>query len=245
MGKESKQKTEHKINFLKKLIKMNLRIFRSLSVKCARLNLNPSRNISVFKPLYVSSSLTKLKFFEPEYLDSTSHLPDVYPLVNAQLKGHNFDILESYRSFVHNLAENMGIDVQDSWATASETFIAKTYDLNSTIIRDGCKVDIFERNVQVTNMRSIDAPILIDILRRTLPEGVELNVLQHQEEHYEARYIPDPFISGITQELAEMEKRHTADIEMNQTLRAEKDAKKAEKKLSELYDDDDDEEDDD
>ena len=39
-------------------------------------------------------------------------------------------------------------------------------------------------------MRSIDAPILIDILRRTLPEGVELSVHQHQEEHYEARFIP-------------------------------------------------------
>ena len=50
---------------------MNLRIFRSLSVKCARLNLNPSRNISVFKPLYVSSSVTKLKFFEPDYLDAS------------------------------------------------------------------------------------------------------------------------------------------------------------------------------
>ena len=48
---------------------MNLRIFRSLSVKCARLNPNPSRNITLFKPLYVSSSVTKLKFFEPEYLD--------------------------------------------------------------------------------------------------------------------------------------------------------------------------------
>ena len=54
----------------------------------------------------------------------------------------------------------------------------------------------------------------------------------------------DPFISGITQELADMEKRHHADIETNQALRAEKDAKKAEKKLSELYDADDDEEDD-
>ena len=41
-----------------------------------------------------------------------------------------------------------------------------------------------------------------------------------------------------------MEKRHTADIEINQALRAEKDAKKAEKKLSELYDADDDEDDD-
>ena len=58
-------------------------------------------------------------------------------------------------------------------------------------------------------------------------------------------FFSDPFISGITQELADMEKRHTADIETNQALRAEKDAKKAEKKLSELYDADDDDEDDD
>merc|ERR1712083_1284323 len=136
--------------------------------------------------------------------------------------------------FIHNLAENMGIDVKESWATQSDTFIAKTYDSHSTLVRESCKLDIYERNVQVTNMRSIDAPILIDILRRTLPEGVELSVHQHQEEHYEARFIPDPFISGITQELADMEKRHTADIETNQALRAEKDAKKAEKKLSEL-----------
>ena len=57
-------------------------------------------------------------------------------------------------------------------------------------------------------------------------------------------FFSDPFISGITQELADMEKRHTADIETNQALRAEKDAKKAEKKLSELYDADDDEDDD-
>ena len=57
-------------------------------------------------------------------------------------------------------------------------------------------------------------------------------------------FFSDPFISGITQELKDMEKRHTADIEINQALRAEKDAKKAEKKLSELYDADDDEDDD-
>ena len=57
-------------------------------------------------------------------------------------------------------------------------------------------------------MRSIDAPILIDILRRTIPEGVELSVHKHEEEHYEARFIPDPFISGIRQELSEMELRH-------------------------------------
>ena len=61
---------------------------------------------------------------------------------------------------------------------------------------------------QVSNMRSIDAPILIDILRRTIPEGVELSVHKHEAEHYESRYIPDPFIDGISKELADMELRH-------------------------------------
>ena len=36
-----------------------------------------------------------------------------------------------------------------SWVTPSTTFLAKTYDPNSTIIRDSCKIDIYERNVQV------------------------------------------------------------------------------------------------
>merc|ERR1711997_1257874 len=211
---------------------MSARIFRAYLVKCTGLNKNVSRKISVFSPLCVKSSVTKLKIFEPEYLDATKHLPDVYPLVNIQLKGPNFDVLESYQSFIHNLAENMGIDVPDSWATPSETLLAKTYDPNSTLVRDSCKVDIYERNVQVSNMRSIDAPILIDILRRTIPEGVELSVHKHEEEHYEARFIPDPFISGIRQELSEMEARHRQQIDDSAEAKAAKEEKKQQKLLS-------------
>jgi hypothetical protein len=33
------------------------------------------------------------------------------------MKGYNFDVLESFQSYVHNLAENMGVDVEDAWAT--------------------------------------------------------------------------------------------------------------------------------
>lgn len=34
-------------------------------------------------------------------------------LINIQVTGYDFHILESYQSFVHNLCENMGIDVQE------------------------------------------------------------------------------------------------------------------------------------
>lgn len=61
-----------------------------------------------------------------------------------------------------------------SWATQSTKFLAKTYQEGSTDIKESCEIEIFERNVQVSGMRSIDAPVFLDIVRRTLPEGVEL-----------------------------------------------------------------------
>ena len=33
--------------------------------------------------------------------------------LNVQMCGYDFTLLESYQSFVHNLCENMGVDVQE------------------------------------------------------------------------------------------------------------------------------------
>ena len=38
------------------------------------------------------------------------------------MKSYNFDVLESYQSFVHNTAENMGVDVQETWATPAKSY---------------------------------------------------------------------------------------------------------------------------
>lgn len=96
---------------------------------------------------------------------------------------------------------------------------------------------------KVSNMLSGDAPILIDILRRTLPEGVELSVHEHLQEHFEARYIPDPFILGLHAELDEIEKRRTSDKEQREITRQAKEAAREKAKLEALYqgDEDDDE----
>ena len=41
--------------------------------------------------------------------------------------GYNFDILESFQSYIHNLAENMGINVEGAWATPARTYQATTF----------------------------------------------------------------------------------------------------------------------
>ena len=141
------------------------------------LQLSKCQQLSVPLRSLVSFSSSRFGTFEPSYLDMTKHMPKKYRPVNIQIKGHNFDILESYQSFVHNLVENIGLTCSDSWATAGNSILAKTYDENSTVIKDTCLITTYERNVQVNDLRSIDAPLLIDILRRTLPEGEFLTLL--------------------------------------------------------------------
>ncbi len=73
------------------------------------------------------------------------------------------------------------------------------------------------------NFRSTDVQILLDILEKTCPEGVSLSVHEHQDEHYEARFIPDPFIETLKSELKEFEEKKLKAME-------EKDAKELAKK---------------
>jgi len=92
-------------------------------------------------------------------------------------------------------------------------------------------------------MSAIDAPFLVDIIRRTLPEGVQLSIHEHTEEHYEDRFIQDPFLNSMKMELNEMYKKRQKEIASSQETKESKEQAKEQKKLAELYSTMDDEDD--
>merc|ERR1719361_3172078 len=126
-------------------------------------------------------------------------------LPHVQLKGYNFDVLEEYQSWVHRMAENMGIDVSLAWATPAQSLDLTTYHVGGIRPKDTFNVQLYERNVQVANLRSIDAPVLLDVIQKALPEGVTLCIMEHTVEASEARWIADPFIDQLRSELADKE----------------------------------------
>ena len=65
------------------------------------------------------------------------------------MKGYDFEILESFQSYIHNLAENMGLDVSDAWATPATSWNAYTYDAESTTVKETYKLHLYERNIQI------------------------------------------------------------------------------------------------
>ena len=52
-----------------------------------------------------------------------------------------------------------------SWATPSRSFDVKTYQEGGTVVKDTYSINMFERNVQIHSIRSIDLPMLIYLLR--------------------------------------------------------------------------------
>jgi len=184
----------------------------------------------VFARAQLSSSKPLGKTFEPDYLDASGPQVPLYPPINIQVKGYNFDVLESLQSWIHNMAENMGITVAEAWATPAKSFSMTTYHPGGTLPKDTFDVNLYERNVQVVNMRSIDAPLLLDTIRRGLPEGVTLSLHEHQVEMAEARWIADPFIDSLRAEISAS--KDTKELE--QAKKAELADAKAARKRTEL-----------
>jgi len=179
-------------------------------LSCTFSSFNP-KNLNIVKRnttgeinSFLHLNTPKYKVFEPDYLDSAGLVPPTYPPINIQIKGYNFEILESFQSFIHNMAENIGIDVAEAWATPATTWQAFTYAEESTVVQDTYQLDLYERNIQIVNVQTIDLPILIDIIRKTLPEGVQLSIHENKDENQEARYIPDPFIDTLKSEIKEL-----------------------------------------
>ena len=111
----------------------------------------------------------------------------------------------------------MGLDVSDAWATPATSWNAYTYDAESTIVKETYKLHLYERNIQIgmklfwltyrerrlsywwficfiythtcflVNVQTTELPVLIDIVRKTLPEGVTLSIHEHTAKHKEAR----------------------------------------------------------
>ena len=179
--------------------------------------------------LLLSTSTSCRGTFEPDYLDSSGPVIPTYPPLNIQIKGYNFDVLESLQSYIHNLAENMGIDVETAWATPAKTFQMTTFIEGGTRPKDLYNVNLYERNVQVVGLRSVDAPVLIDTIRIALPEGVVLSVHEHTREMAEERWIADPFIDSLRTELdaADVEKEKEQ-LKKDATAEAKAARKKAE-----------------
>ncbi|XP_059613991.1 uncharacterized protein LOC132260085 [Phlebotomus argentipes] len=143
---------------------------------------------------------------DPIYLDLLKSKYPQYEAVNFRLTGYDYSVLESYQKFVHNTAEYMGFNVEDSWAVPPKKLKVQRFKPQSTVVDSEYSLCVFERIVHIEDLDAPTYPTLLRVLQAALPEGVTLEVLEHSDEQEEIKYVPDTELLQLKAQLEDMRK---------------------------------------
>lgn len=122
-----------------------------------------------------------------------------------QLKGYDFAVLESFAKYANKITNTFGLDTA-AFPVPARTSHTQIYKPLSSVVESEYNLALYERVVQVENLSSTLAPILIELLQTNIPAGVQMTIKQPDPEEDEFRYVPDLTLLELKAEVAELEK---------------------------------------
>ncbi|XP_054153860.1 probable 28S ribosomal protein S10, mitochondrial [Oppia nitens] len=150
---------------------------------------------------------------EPKYLDYLKPQIPYYSLINVQIRGYDFAVLESYGRYIHILLNKLGVNVVKYWCSPHQSIKYESLKPQSEVSESQFTLNLYERNVQIEHLSAKMAPLLLEILYSSAPVGVQLNVHPHHHIlHEENRFIPDLQLAAFKAELKELKGSQESDI---------------------------------
>nr|XP_012141486.1 PREDICTED: 39S ribosomal protein L48, mitochondrial isoform X2 [Megachile rotundata] len=132
------------------------------------------------------------------------HEIPVYPILNIQLRGYVYPVIENYQSYIHKLARVLNITVEDGFPFPHREFNVKRFKPGGTVIDSEYDIKIYERDIQVSDVTATNCPIFIRILEATLPEGVSICIDKYDPMIQNKRIIPDKELLELKSQLNEI-----------------------------------------
>lgn len=161
------------------------------------------RAVTCYRYPSINKTVRFYGIYEPPYLKKIYDMP-VYPVLNIQIRGYVYPVLESYQSYIHRIAGVLNITVNDGFAFPHREFIVKRFKPGGTVVDSEYDLKIFERDLQVSDVTSATCPIFIRILEATLPEGVSLSIDKYDPSVQKKRFIPDKELLELKSEIDEI-----------------------------------------
>ncbi|XP_014670187.1 PREDICTED: 39S ribosomal protein L48, mitochondrial-like [Priapulus caudatus] len=149
-----------------------------------------------------SCSTTGESIFGPSFEDENA-IPE-YDTININIKGYDFAVLEKYARYVHNTAENIGINVTNSWPVLPQASLVQRIKQRSNLVEAEYNLSLYERVVQVDKLPSTLATILLDVIQTSLPEGIQFTMKYHTQLADISRYIPDRELKELEAQLTDL-----------------------------------------
>lgn len=129
-----------------------------------------------------------------------------YSALNFQIKGYDFPVLESYQKYLHRVAEYIDCEVEDSWALPPKVLKIQRFKPQGSVVDSEYTLQVYERTLQLCNLDAHVYPTFLRLAQEALPEGVELNVVEHTHDVEELRYVPDRELIELKTQLEDMRK---------------------------------------
>ena len=144
------------------------------------------------------------RYHEPAYLDLLKPQIPFYDLVNVQVTGYDFAVLEEYIRFIQKIGKDLNLKLVKFWPQPATCWKYDRYKDSSSIIETSDTIKLYERNVQIKHLTTKDIPIFLEAIQAGKPVGVTLRMHEHEEKFEEDRYMEDTLLTKYNAELEEL-----------------------------------------
>jgi len=141
---------------------------------------------------------------EPRFLNDPEPRIGKHDKINVMIYGYDSAVLQSYQSWVHSKAVQLGLNVVDAFATPCKNL--EVTKIKEGVLEEKYHLNYYQRSIKIQQMPEPILPIFTEVIQAGLPEGVKVNLDYFDDEHENVRYIPDYKLLELRQELADVDK---------------------------------------
>ncbi|KAG7322606.1 hypothetical protein KOW79_013952 [Hemibagrus wyckioides] len=120
-----------------------------------------------------------------------------YGVLNMTVSGYDMTLVEHYAQYVHKLCNRLDIKVNESYALPTKSTEVMVMPEQGTKMYVDAILRTHERVVQISQLKATLAPVLMEVLLKNQPEGVQLSINEHTEAEYKARFKARPELEGL------------------------------------------------
>ncbi|CDI98650.1 39S ribosomal protein L48 mitochondrial [Echinococcus multilocularis] len=140
--------------------------------------------------------------YDPFYICRKPSIP-LFPRLQFSLKGYDFPTLEKYEIYLNKTLRRWVSSV-DSFPLPPKKTLYKVYHPNSTKVKTEFELNHYSRIVCAENVKTVDLPIIFDLVQQNLPEGIELAVEEFDPLLEKERYVANLEVETLQGELTKL-----------------------------------------
>ncbi|XP_053500895.1 39S ribosomal protein L48, mitochondrial isoform X1 [Ictalurus furcatus] len=161
----------------------------------------PTHGIGRYKYL-LPKEMQKKKKEKAQMKEIKAATDTEYGVLNMTVSGYDMTLVEHYAQYIHKLCNRLEIKVTDSYALPTKSTEVMVMPEQGTKMYVDVILKTHERVVQISRMKATLAPVLMEVLLKNQPEGVQLCIKEHTEAEYKARFKARPELEGLLAQMS-------------------------------------------